>query len=153
MGLRSTRGFTIMEIILVMTLMLILSSTLLTTFGVGSDELDVAAKRLREDLEYAQDMALIQGGNFGFYAPDLISYTIFETIPANPVIDPLTHAVMNTNLTQQYHIVHFANMPPRIDFDADGIPSIVGNNVITLTDGENSKVLTVNAITGLVTGP
>lgn len=153
MFLRRTAGFTVIELILVVTLMMILSATLLSTFGVSGDEVSVAAKRVREDIEYAQDLAMIQGATFGFFAPNLTSYEIYEGAQGSPVRDPLTNADLNASLTGTYHTVYFGTPPPQIAFDADGIPSIMGSNLIVLTDGTQSKSLTINTVTGVITGP
>lgn len=153
MLLRRKAGFTIIELILVVTLMMILSATLLSTFGVSGDEVSVAAKRVREDIEYAQDLAMIQGATFGFYAPNLTSYEIYEGSPGSPVTDPLTNTDLNISLTSTYHTVYFGVPPPQIAFDSDGVPSLIGSSLIVLTDGTQTRSLTINTTTGIITGP
>ena len=135
------------------TLMMILSATLLSTFGVSGDEVSVAAKRVREDIEYAQDLAMLQGTPFGFFAPNLTSYEIYEGVQGSPVRDPLTNANLSASLTGTYHTVYFGAPPPHIVFDADGVPSVTGSSLIVLTDGTQSKSLTINTVTGVITGP
>lgn len=146
-------GFTMIELTLLIVVLSILVLATLSRFTTTATEVDAAAKRLRSDIQLAQDLAVTGGTTYGFRSMSSTAYEIFQGAPGIPALDPLTRANMIVNLSALYRVVSFSGSPPRIDFDALGVPTITGLNQVVLTDGVNVRTLTISANTGSILGP
>jgi prepilin-type N-terminal cleavage/methylation domain-containing protein len=89
-----SRGFTLTELVLVITILGILSWLAYPNISAKDEiKLDAAARRLASDLRYAQSRAIGTRVVHGlFFEPALSRYTVFAPNIASPVVDPADRA-------------------------------------------------------------
>lgn len=141
------RAFTMLELVLVMAVIGILAFAAITRFNLSTNNLDASARVLRSNLQLAQDWAMTLGTTYGFRSVNSTSYEIYETAPGNPATNPLT----NTSFVVNISPVQFSGSPPTVPFLNTGVPNIVVDTVITMTDGGGTRTITIKKNTGLVT--
>ena len=150
MSKRQIRGFTLMELILVMTLM---TSTALLyisyTSDVGNVSVDAASWKVQSDIRYAQQLATTTGTTHGVLFVLNDKYTVYQGNESQPVSDPLSHSPMIEDLT------HFGsvtlNNDYRVEFDSLGRPTTGGGGHVTLiTNNGATRKIYVIANTGAV---
>ncbi len=86
----SRRGFTFVELVVVITILGILAWIAFPNFSGYSDiKLDAAARRVAADLRYAQNRAMGKRMIHGLlFEPSAARYTVFAPDAATPVLDP-----------------------------------------------------------------
>lgn len=145
-----SRGFSIVEGVLVIILLAILSFAVTAGFDVDGANIDIATRRLQSDLQFAQDLAVTRGSNIGFRSISVTSYEIFEGQPGSPASDPLTRGPYIIDMRDIAPGVSFPTLPPQILFDRSGTPLFLMGNRIVLTNGQEQRVLEVTQNTGVV---
>lgn len=148
---RKARGFTLVELIMVMLVMGIIAAIVMPLWPGKQLELSAQASRLASDIRYTQHLATTRGMRFQLLRVSSSSYRIqsIETTPE--VIDTVT-------LTSGVTLNAFTNN--LIAFGTDGTPyatatipgtALSSTLTISLTDGANTASITVTPQTGLVT--
>ncbi len=140
------RGFTILELVLTISLLAIFATAAVIGINVTGTEIDSVAKILRSNIQYAQDLAMTNGSSFGIRSIDNSSYEIFEGSPGTPAVNPLTSG----NLVIDISPVQFSGSVTTITFDSNGIPDNSANETIQLVEGTSTRTLTVTSDTGVV---
>ncbi|MBI2091571.1 MAG: type II secretion system protein [Deltaproteobacteria bacterium] len=149
---KALKGFTLIETLLVIAILGILSIALVTRiFNYKRSYIEVTSKKAASDIEYARSLAMMkQGTTYGVFFDDANDrYTVYATSTATPVADPQT---------KQNLIETFSRWPGvtitggnfTVEFNQWGSPTTGGGGSVTLTDGTNSKTVTITAGTGKV---
>lgn len=145
-GFRSKKGFTLLEVIIVMAILVILALAASTRFRFTSHQLDAVAKVLRSNIQLAQDFAMTHSSAYGFRSINATSYEIYEGTPGTPARNPLTRGDLVVSISP----VAFQGVVPSIEFDSSGKPNIVSDATITLVENSITRQLTVKTDTGVV---
>ena len=139
-------GFTIIETLAVMVIVVTLSIVAITKFDMSATEIDVMSRVLRSNIQLAQDMAMTQGTTFGFRIITTTSYEIYDGSPGTPAKDPLTQGDFLVDISP----VMFTTSTG-VAFNSMGRPDSVANVVIGLTDSDGrTRTITVHRNTGFV---
>ncbi len=159
------RGFTIVELMIVLVLMAIAFALVLPTMGDAKElRLTEAARMLAADFEFAQNESITHPAD-----PRLIKFDdaadqywiAAASDPATPITDPVRHepflidfgtgrASGTTGVTLQSISV---GGDDELRFDAYGSPDQTANAVVTLASGPETLTVTVHPGTGEVTIP
>ena len=145
-------GFTMLELILVISIMIILSLAAITSVDISGGDMEGVAVNLRSNIQFAQDLAMTHGSSYGFRSTSATGYEIFEGVPGTPARNPLTRSDFEVNISP----VQFSGSVTTITFNSDGIPDNVSDVIIQLTEGSHNRSITVASETGYVslsTGP
>lgn len=141
------------ELVLVIALMGILAVSVVTmTVSSSRQNIEIAAKKIRSDIEHARGLAMMKkGAVFGVtFNAAANTYTVYEGASASPVKDPLT----KQNLVEtfaRWGNVSITGGNYTVEFGPTGAPTTGGGGSVTITDGTNNKTIGVLAGTGRVT--
>ena len=142
-------GFTLLELVAVLLLLAILSTSLFLRWSPGSSTLNAQADQLAATLRHAQALALAQGRSLRFDVQSATSYAI--TDGAATVTD-------HQGVVQNYTLVSGVTLAGNdLDFDSLGRPIDAGNNLVaaaltwTLTGDGATASVSVSPLTGFVT--
>jgi prepilin-type N-terminal cleavage/methylation domain-containing protein len=151
---RGEKGFTLVEIIIVVATIALLTWLALPKNYVTDTRIGAAARKIKEDIRYAQELAMTKGKahQIRFFSSTNPSPTnSYEIVTATlgAVKNPLTGAasyVVNFN-SGDFSGVQIGTTTT-IEFNGLGRPTFSPANTISLNGG--SKVITVTAETGRV---
>jgi prepilin-type N-terminal cleavage/methylation domain-containing protein len=142
-------GFTLLELVAVLLLLAILSTSLFLRWTPGSSTLNAQADQLAAALRHAQSLALAQGRSLTLDVQSATGYAI--TDGTAPITDP-------QGLIQTYTLADGVTLAGNdLDFDSLGRPIDAGNNLIaapqtwTLTGAGATASVSVSPLTGFVT--
>ncbi len=177
-GVAGQRGYTLIELVLVVIIISALASIVLPALAPGqSIKLDLAATEIAAAMRFARVEALRLGVARGFRQESTAKRVrVFsmdtQTTPATLVYDiyhPVDKQLYDKSFARQpfafsgdmSHVPSYrgtCNAPENIYFDAGGIPwcadpddIILERFDVTLTIGANSRVVTLHGLTGRVT--
>ncbi len=143
------RGFSMVELVLVLSLIGIMSAVYFSFADFTGSSLDRAARRLESDLRYAQQMATAEETNFGVITNNATTYTVYRVNPATPVTDPYTRLPLVLNFASGYDSASFgANY--QVEFDSVGRPVVGGGTQFVIGLNGKQRTVTVTATTGYV---
>lgn len=140
---RMFRGFTLTELVMVITLTLLLSATAIGgLIGMKSWRAAAAVRRVNEEILYARNLAVLTGRRT-LWACDLANQT-YEirqeaaarggALDAQPLPHPLTGAAWNVALAELAAGLSISAMDGgdngRIGFDTAGVPSGAAGNAL-----------------------
>jgi prepilin-type N-terminal cleavage/methylation domain-containing protein len=170
----SARGFTLIELVIVIVIMGVMTFYAMPRFDYGSVQVAAVSRKLVEELRYAQNLAVttqiphgIIVNNCGGVGTNCTQYTVFKNgNPNDPAKDPLTGQSMVTQMTGPYNLVTLSTTLPNqmVCFDKTGSPFSnatcdlnsstttrlpATNNTIDLKAGCTIR-LTITVATGLV---
>ena len=142
------RGFTLMELLLVMML---LSGVVLLfvsyTGDVGNVTADAASRKVESDIRYAKQLATATETIHGVLFVPGEGYTVYQGDESQPVEDPLNRQPMVEDLSEFGGVV--LSNSYRVEFDRFGKPVVGGGgNVTVLADGGASRRIYVAQNTG-----
>lgn len=147
------RAFTLIEFVLVISLLAILAITAgIFTFSPSKARLDAAITQVVSDIERAQQNAQRTGVTSGVQFLAGGSYTVYQGTTATPLQSALTGQNLIVNLSSQYPGVSISTNYT-VEFDRFGAPSLGGGASVTLSNGSNTRTVSVTATTGLVITP
>jgi len=147
-GFSPQRGFTLLELTLVLLLLAILGGNLFLRGSPGATTLNVQADQLARALRNAQFLALAQGRRITFDVRDATRYAL--TDGAAVISDP-------QSIVQRYTLSSGAALAGLdIDFDGLGRPIDAAGNLIaksqtwTLSAGHAGATVSLSPLTGFV---
>ncbi|EKD51485.1 MAG: hypothetical protein ACD_62C00244G0003 [uncultured bacterium] len=146
------RGFTIIELVVVIAILGVLSVAAVTmTFDFKRSYVEVAAQKTRSDIEHARSLAMTKKGTIygAFFNDATDTYTVYQTAIATPVEDPLTKQNLIENFSK-WSGVSITGGDYTVEFNQLGAPTVGGGGGVQLTDGTNTKIISVTAVTGKV---
>lgn len=168
------RGFTMVEIVVVLIVLSIVSVIVASRFSTGGNELMIETDGLKSSLRFAQiqslnddtdDQKIKWGINF---PPNNTSYILYKN--GSPAVDKDSRPVMipvkipdsvedpppNNTHKLQGNVTVVSGMGTTVTFDKWGRPiDLAGNPAtndinITLTQGTESKIITITKNTGFI---
>ncbi len=148
--LRTNRGFSLVELVVVVTITAILAAVAVPkiSHGLSAQGLRTAAQRVASDLAYARTMARNRGrATEVHFSTGTTQYSMPGTPSPNGDSEYLVDLADTPN-PAQIEAVDFGG-EAFVSFDLYGVPSSGGS--ISLSSGSSTKTLTVNATTGQVT--
>lgn len=149
---KSITGFTMIEIILVLVIVGILSVAV-GTIVIRHERayIEIAAQKVRADIEHARGFAMTKKGTtFGVSFDDANDrYTVYENGIATPVKDPQTKQDLIETFSR-WKGVTITGGNYVVEFNSFGAPTTGGGGSVRITDGENTKTISVTAVTGKV---
>jgi len=126
------RGFSLLEMILVIAVLGILVALYTTSTGDLSDvSIDAASRKVQSDLRYAHQLAVGTGSNHGALFTTNTGYEVYRGAPGTPVTDPVTRQAMNFDLDEFEGVT--ISTTYQVEFDSNGIPVIGGDGRVRLT--------------------
>ncbi|MEM5816679.1 MAG: prepilin-type N-terminal cleavage/methylation domain-containing protein [Desulfitobacterium hafniense] len=140
--LDKTRGFTLLEVLLVLTLLAGVGFVLLIKLPVQMDNrnLSLASTQLIQELRDARAKAMAEN-----------TWYEIRLYPSNNTYRIFREGTLEKTITLPEKI-SFANQPSNIRFSAEGSPIFLGGPIktgsISLTNGKHTR----NVITALITG-
>lgn len=115
--------------------------------SVSLARLNMAAKQVLSDMEYARQNAQLTGVVSGVSFVQNGSYTVYQATTATPLKSPLNRTDMVLTLSSAYPGISLSKTYV-VEFNSFGVPSTGGGGNITITDGTNTRTITVTANTG-----
>lgn len=142
-------GFTLLELVAVLLLLGILSTSLFLRWSPGASTLSAQAEQLARTLRHAQSLALAQGRSLRFAVQSATAYAI--TDGAATITDP-------QGAVQAYTLANGVTLAGNnLDFDSLGRPIDAANNLIataqswTLSAAGATANVSASPLTGFVT--
>lgn len=159
-----SRGFKLIELVLIITLMGILAALTFTVFNVRTIPFKSAIEKLKHDIRHAQWEAMNRKIRHGvIFDPNAETYSVYQISPDNIIPDPLNPSVdftVNYTTNKMFKNVGIVsvdiNGTARIEFDGRGIPYDGNGDIlaeqgrITLTHDGNTTTVTIEPSTGRV---
>ena len=143
------RGFTLLELVLVIAIVAILSIAVAPRFNLSPSGLDAASRKIRSDILYAQSLAMSRGTVHGLLFRAGVPYLIYQGSPATPIADPLTHAAFSEDLNRFYRTSVVNDY--QVESDAMGHPTLGGGGSLVIQNGAAQKTISIRSLTGSVT--
>lgn len=145
-----SRGFNIIELVLVFAILGILAVAALTISGNPQrSRLDAAARQVESDIKFAQQNAMMTGTTSGVSFVASGAYTVYQSSTATPLKSPVNKENMVVTLSNNFPSVTIAGNYV-VQFNSFGTPTTGGGGSVTLTAGGFSKIISVTANTGRV---
>lgn len=142
------RAFSLLELIAIIALVGVLGlAAIIYVPSLDSTRLDVAAKQVVSDIEYAKQNASLTGQTSGVSFVSGGAYTVYQGTTATPLQSPLTLQNMVVTLSVNYPNIMIANNYV-VEFDALGRPVTGSGGAVTLSHGTSTRTITVTANTG-----
>jgi len=141
--LQQMKGFTFIELIMVIILLGVLSVTAVGRFSNHSFESAKVAGELVSAIRYAQEMSMVNTGTDAYQvAITSTGYTVSQNGAdvRNPTNYASTYVSSWTNVTLSPVVT--------ISFDGVGAPNIGSTQTITVTVGSDSRDVIVEEVTG-----
>ena len=159
-------GFGMIELVMVMLLLSITAASFASSFNFSPTYLKHAEEKIMADVRYAKTLAMTQGGYFGVYfEPVLNRYTVFQTTPDTPVLDPADRSknlVVDFDTDSNCRGVDLSSASFQggkiLLFDAQGTPKdgygtqIYSDGEIIIANESAAKTLVVSPETGKIRG-
>jgi prepilin-type N-terminal cleavage/methylation domain-containing protein len=140
------RGFTMIEVVLVLFTMAIMATFILARATPGSNELIAQAEILKSHLRYAQIRAMNDTVPWGLHIPDAGSYVLYKNNAQATSLLPGESAQTHTLPTG---INVAAGVGSTYNFDAWGSPG-TSTLTITLSQGTTTSNITITKNTGYI---
>lgn len=142
------RGFTLIELVIVLVILSILAAFALPRMATTDTTVAAQAYRLARDLRHAQAMAMNQGRTLSVDIQAPASYRVTDS--GTTVTDPATMESFQITLDNSVTIAGTDT-----DFDSLGRPASVGTllsaaRIFTLSGTSRNATVTLNAVTGFV---
>jgi Tfp pilus assembly protein FimT len=145
------RGFSLPQLVIVIALAGILATVAISfTPSLPNARLDVAAKQVLSDIEYAKQNAMLTGQTSGVQFISGGAYTVYQGTTATPLLSPLTQVNMVVTLSATYSGVSLSTNFT-VEFDRFGSPTAGGGGSVSITNGTTTKTISVTANTGELT--
>lgn len=140
------RGFTMIEMVVVLIVMAILFTFIMTRATLGSTDLIAQVEILKSHLRYAQIRAMNDTVTWGIHIPDANSYTLYRNNAQATSLLPGETAQTHTIPTG---IAVTTGVGSTYNFDAWGSPGI-STLTITMSLGATTSNITITKNTGYI---
>jgi len=145
---RSERGFSLIELVIVLVMLGILAAYALPRWAPADTTVASQAERLARDLRHAQTIAMNQGRSLVFDIQAPAAYRV--TSSGTPITDPATLQDFQVTLDSGVTVAGTDT-----DFDSLGRPTgsgilLTAPRVFTLSGTSRTATVTLSAVTGFV---
>ncbi len=144
-----TRGFSLIELIIVIIMLGVLSATAVTRFNYHSFESAAVAGELISAIRHAQSMSMVNTGDNPY---QVVITSSGYTVNQFPNIDVTNPTSGDSAYVSNWSNVTLAPATITISFDGMGeptfTPSIAGSQTISVTVGSDSRTVIVEQVTG-----
>jgi len=159
-SLRDSKGFTLIELVITLSIVGLVTAVLLLSWPKFTANLDAQAGLLADDIRYAQNLSLTKSDRYRWVKVSSNSYRI-----TNSAGTAITLPSGNTTVTLSSGISFgvLTNLPNNlVAFDSRGVPyvdtgspgtTLNATATIILTSSAGSKIVTIAPETGWVTVP
>lgn len=147
----NTKGFTILELILLMSMIAILVVVYADpTANLGEVAIDSASRKAQSDIRYAQFLAQTSGVSHGVKFNAGGSYEVYASAPGNPVMDPVTRQQLVEDLSKYPGVTITTNY--QVEFEPTvGRPTMGGGQGVRFSSsGGTIRDISVVGQTGAV---
>jgi MSHA pilin protein MshC len=157
--IRGNRGFTMVEVVVVLILLAILTPFVVSRFTTSNVELIAQADVLKSHLRYAQIKAMNDTVTWGITLTNPTTYSLFKTGVTPPPSNLPGDTSYNHTLTDGVTVTVTSGLPvgvTSITYSEWGIPvdgsgtALTSNVVLTLSKGSQSTALTITRNTGFI---
>ncbi|MDO8526397.1 MAG: prepilin-type N-terminal cleavage/methylation domain-containing protein, partial [Deltaproteobacteria bacterium] len=146
---KTSRGFTMIELVIVVALMGILALLFMPKDFLQTFNLETAAARIKQDIRYAKELAATTNINCGVNFVANGSYTVYSQSAGNPVTNPFTRQPFTTNIADEFKTVLIGNTV-QVEFDPMGKPVLGSGQSVQITNGTTTVSLLITPNTGLI---
>lgn len=144
------KAFTLVEFVLVLAVLGIISVAAITISpSITPARLDAAARQVQSDIEYAKQNAMMTTTTSGVAFVAGGAYTVYEGSTATPLASPLTKQNMVITVSDKFPGISIQNSYT-IEFNQFGAPATDVGGSVVITDGTNTKTISVTDNTGKV---
>lgn len=112
-------------------------------------DLEMAARRVEQDLTYARERAHITNNNCGIQFVANGNYTAYQNTISTPLSNPHTNQSLIVNLSDTYDNVNVATTL-NVEFDPNGRPVMGGGQTLSIAGINSAITLLVTSNTGLI---
>ena len=159
---KSGAGFTLIELVIIVTILGILAvAVLMSGTAKGPVRLEAACQRLTLDLRYMQQMAMAEQVRFGIsFDTGDESYFGYRVSTATKATDPHTQNDLEVEFDQMSEfneiVITSTNFSDAVEFDSIGAPydgngvALSSEGIVTLSDSSDSKTVKIEPATGKV---
>ena len=138
------KGFTLIELVMVIVIMGTLSAVAMSRFDRSAFEVEAAAGELIQAIRYAQEKAMTNTVDTYRIVITVSGYEVEKN--SNPVANPITNVAGYTETWNNIAL----NPATTITFDGYGDPGLAAPASFTVTQGSETKTVTVEDVTGFV---
>lgn len=150
--LKSHNGFTLIELILTMTIAAILSAVAIPAIGnlMQTSALDSVSRVVQNDLRYAQMLAQTTGDSYGFRTVSNTTYEVYNVATGVLVTSPADQMPLRFNVANVYDGLHFGASNYAVVFDGVGRPTNSLTVQVLDKTGTKSQNIQISLNSGLV---
>ncbi|MCB1213988.1 MAG: hypothetical protein KDK66_00800 [Deltaproteobacteria bacterium] len=150
--LKNQRGFTMIELVMLIFLLSLSVAIAAPSLDINGGQVNMAVIKVAQELNYAQNRAIVTGIPHGFRTTSSHGYEIYEGTTGNAIWNPSTGQPFNVDLNDYFNSVNFQG-DYSVEFDALGRPDAAGDLTFVLSNGEETNTFTVEYNTGRVALP
>lgn len=135
---RNSFGFTLVEIVIVLLLLGIVSAVAVPSINSTLDtmKIDAAAREVVSAIQYAQSLAIKEGGVYGVkFSPLSNSFSCYKNVSGNTILNPLDKKAYVVDFDEEGHFqgIYLASVnfsSKREEFNSLGEPSESGSVIL-----------------------
>lgn len=151
--MRGPDGFSLVELVVAISLVAILAIAVYPRFSESPLTLDAQAQRLAGDIRYAQSLSMTRGQRYCVYLVQAsASYELRTSSCSSAVSHPASGA--SSTVMERVSFTAAGLSTSYIEFDTKGRPTtispVTGTAVITLSADANTRSVNVSGVTGRV---
>ncbi len=155
MKIFNKQGFTLIELVMTMAIIVILSAMAIPAIGrlLQVSSLDAGSRLVQNDIRYAQMLSQTTGDSYGFRATSSTVYHVYKVSDGSIATSPYDQHPLQVDLNSVYNGLHFsAGAYPayQVTFDAVGRPSVAMTVQVMDVENFQSQNIQISLGSGLV---